>query len=104
MIEPLGFMRSSVQSVCFKHYPRVRFQSHGDKIQLLKHCVIDKIFMSEIVDHFVGPFHDKIYIALQVSLFAKEMLLLNLVDEFSEFFWAILSSFLLFLSAYAKDV
>jgi hypothetical protein len=42
--------------------------------------------MSEIVDQFGGPFHDKIYIALQVSLFAKEMLLLNLVDEFSEFF------------------
>jgi hypothetical protein len=42
--------------------------------------------MSIIVDHFGGPFHDKIHIVLQVSLFAKEILLLNLVDEFSEFF------------------
>jgi hypothetical protein len=70
---------------CFKHYPQVRFQSIGDKFQLLTHCAIDKIFVSKIVDHFGGPFHEKNYIALQVSLFAKEMLLLNLVDEFSEF-------------------
>jgi hypothetical protein len=56
------------------------------------------------VDHFGSPFHDKISIALQVSLFAKEMLLLNLVDEFSEFFEQLLSSILLFSSAYAKDV
>ena len=68
------------------------------------HCAIDKIFMSELVDHFGGPFHVKIFIVLQVSLFAKEMLLLNLVDEFSEFFEQLLSSILLFSSAYAKDV
>ncbi len=60
--------------------------------------------MSKIVDHFGSPSHEKIYIALQVSLFAKEMLLLNLVDEFSEFFDQRLSSFLLFLSMHAKDV
>jgi hypothetical protein len=36
--------------------------------------------MSKIVDHFGGPFYDKIYIALQVCLFAKELLLFDLVD------------------------
>ncbi len=57
--------------------------------------------MSIIVDHFGGPFHDKIHIVLQVSLFAKEILLLNLVDEFSEFFWAGFEQLLLFVSVYA---
>jgi hypothetical protein len=71
---------------CFKHYPQLRFQGLGDKSQLLMHCAIDEVFVPKFVDHFGSPFHEKNYIALQVSLLAKEMLLLNLVDELSEFF------------------